>query len=121
MGCVDKKSKLECELVNHVLGWTLLRLVPRDRIQVRATMLQQNKDGEIEAQTRRDEIANDVQVGENITVRSNDVDDPFWIMLVTKCIHVIEECFETMPLKKEMKSFVDIGTIGYKKGVGPTP
>jgi hypothetical protein len=28
----------------------------------RATMLQQNDDGEIEVQTKRDEIANDVQV-----------------------------------------------------------
>jgi hypothetical protein len=62
-----------------------------------------------------------VQVGENIVVWSNDVDDPFWIMLVTKCIHVIEECFGTTPLKKEMRSFANIGMIGYKKGVGPTP
>ncbi len=62
MGCVDKNSKLECELVSHVLGWMLSRLVPKDQIQVRATMLQQNDDGEIEVQTKRDEIANDVQV-----------------------------------------------------------
>jgi hypothetical protein len=31
-------------------------------------MIQQNEDGKIEVQTRRDEIANDVQVGENIVV-----------------------------------------------------
>jgi len=60
-----------------------------------------------------------VQVGENIVVRSNDVDDPFWIVLVANVY--IEECFGTMPLKNEMRSFVDIGMIGYKKGVGPTP
>jgi len=34
---------------------------------------------------------------------------------------VIEECFGTTPLKKEMRSLANIGTIGYKKGVGPTP
>jgi len=34
---------------------------------------------------------------------------------------VIEECFGTTPLKKEMRSFANIGMIGYKKGVGPTP
>jgi hypothetical protein len=27
----------------------------------------------------------------------------------------------TTLLKKEMKSFVEIGMIGYNKGVGPTP
>jgi hypothetical protein len=42
--------------------------VPKDQIQVRVAMLQQNEDGEIEVQTRREEIANDVQVGENIAI-----------------------------------------------------
>ncbi len=54
MGCVDKNSRLECKLVNHVSGWTLSRLVLRDQIQVRATMLQQNEDGKIEVQIRRE-------------------------------------------------------------------
>jgi hypothetical protein len=31
-----------------------------------------------------------MQVGENI-VLSNDPTNPFWILLVTKCVHVIEE------------------------------
>jgi len=28
-------------------------------------------------------IADDVQVGENISIPSDDFDDPFWVMLVT--------------------------------------
>lgn len=50
MGCVDKNSRLEYKLVNHMLGWMLSRLVPIDQIQVRVLMLQQNEDGEIEVQ-----------------------------------------------------------------------
>ncbi len=32
-----------------------------------------------------------MQVGENISIPSDDFDDPFWIMLITKCVHVLQE------------------------------
>ncbi len=72
-------------------NWTLARLEPNDRLQVKVVMLQQPKDEEIKFGIGGEWIIDDVQVGKNITFPSDDSDDPFWIMLVTKCVHVLQE------------------------------
>jgi hypothetical protein len=66
-------------------------LEPNDYLQIRDAMLQQTEDEEIEFGTRGKWIANNVQVRENIAIPLDDFNDPFWIMLVTKCVHVLQE------------------------------
>jgi hypothetical protein len=62
-------------------------------LHIKGAILHQNQDEEIEFGIGGEyHIGNDVQVGENIAIPSNDYDDPFWIMLVTKCVHVLAEC-----------------------------
>jgi hypothetical protein len=52
-------------------------------------MLQQTEDEKLGLNTRGEWMVDDVQMGENITIPSNDYDDPFWIMSVTICVHVL--------------------------------
>lgn len=63
-----------------------------------------------------------MQVGENIAIPSNDYDDPFWIMLVTKCVHVLAECLTNgWDNQYKTRGIVICGyyhMIGYNKGVG---
>jgi len=54
-------------------------------------MLQQTKNEDIEFGIRGEWIVDDVQMGDNIVVPSNDSNDPFWIMLFTKCVHVLQK------------------------------
>ncbi len=62
-------------------------------------------------------------MGKNIAIPSNDSDDPFWIMLVTKCVHVLAECLTNgCDNQYEIGGVVICGyyhMIGYNKGVGP--
>jgi hypothetical protein len=53
-------------------------------------MLQQTEYEDIEFGIRGKWIIDDVQVGKNITVLSNDFEDPFWIMPITICGHVFQ-------------------------------
>ncbi len=62
-------------------------------MQVKDGMLQQIEDKEIELGTNGEQIVNDVHVGKNIAVPLDDLDDPIWVMLVIKCVHVTEEKF----------------------------
>ncbi len=59
-------------------------------MQIRDAMLQQIANKDIEFGIGGEWIVDDVQVGENI-IPLNDPNDPFWILLVTKCVYVIEE------------------------------
>lgn len=93
MSCADKNSDNECERATLVPSWRLSKLVPNDLLHVRGAILHQNQDEKIEFDTGGEyQIADDVQVGENIAIPSNDFDDSFWIMLVAKCVHVLAEC-----------------------------
>jgi hypothetical protein len=89
VNCVDNNSNIKCELVIHVPNWTLARLELNDRLQIRYAMLQQTEDEKIGLNTRGVRMVDDVQMGENITIPSNDYDDPFWVMPVTICVHVL--------------------------------
>lgn len=64
-----------------------------------------------------------MQVFKNITIPSNDSIDPFWIMSITICVHVLQasllDGWKTS-MKHDMLSFVDIGMKGFNKGVGFT-
>ncbi len=104
-------------------GWMLSKLVPTDQIQVRVLMLQQNEDGEIEVQ----------QGGRRLLMckweRTLQFDQMMlmihfgscWLPNVYMWLNSVLQMDGTTLLKKEMKSFVEIGMIGYNKGVGPTP
>jgi len=87
----DRNSDTKYELATHVPNWTLARLEPNDWLQVRDAMLQQTKDEDIEFGTRGKWITDDLQVWKNVSIPLDDSDDPFWIMLVTKCVHVFQE------------------------------
>lgn len=62
-----------------------------NQVQVMDAIQQQNEDEEIEFGLGGEWIVDDVQVGENTTVLLDDPNDPFWILLVIKCIDVIED------------------------------
>jgi hypothetical protein len=52
-----------------------------------------DSDEEIEAGTGGEDMAEHVQPGENVACISDDLDDPFWLMLVDKPYTVVSESF----------------------------
>ena len=89
--CFEYDSTFACHQKAHVGPWTLRRLKPQCSSQVR---LLYDSDEEVEAGSGREWIAEDVSIGNNVAVRANSVDDEtFWIMLVDKGIHEVQNEF----------------------------
>ena len=69
----------------------LVRLQPSNAREVRNAMHDSEED--IEARTEGQAMAEDVQAIENVACISDDIDDPFWLMLVDKPSTVVIESF----------------------------
>jgi hypothetical protein len=48
---------------------------------------------ELYAETDVEQICEDVQVGKNVAVPTDLTNEPFWILLCNKAIHVVQESF----------------------------
>jgi hypothetical protein len=88
---VDENLELECDNKEHVPNWTLTRLKPKNNSEMKQMMY--DLDEEIKARTGGEWIANNLALGDKITVPS-DTADPFWVMFVDKGPHFIESNFE---------------------------
>jgi hypothetical protein len=52
-----------------------------------------DSDEEIEGGTSREDMAEDVQAGDNVACILDNLDDPFWLMLVDKPCTIVLESF----------------------------
>jgi hypothetical protein len=91
MACVDYSPKFICVHKDHVPEWTLMKLKPKNPLQVREMMY--DSDEEIEVGTRGEWIVNNLHLGDNIVVLT-PIDEPFWLMLVDKGAHIVLKSFE---------------------------
>ena len=82
---------LVCNRVAHVDDFKLVRLQPSNAREVRNAMHDSNEG--IKAGTGGQAMAEDVQAGENVACISNNIEDPFWLMLVNKPYTVVVESF----------------------------
>jgi hypothetical protein len=89
VACCQRSSALVCDRAAHVDDFKLVRLQPSNLREVRDAMY--DSDEEIEAGTGGQAMAEDVQARENVACISDNLDNPFWLMLVDKpCIVVVE-------------------------------
>jgi hypothetical protein len=89
VACCQRSSSLLRDCTAHVDDFKLVRLQPSNPREIWDSMY--DSDKEIEVGTGKEDMAEDVQAGENMACISDDLDDPFWLMLVDKpCIVVVE-------------------------------
>ena len=70
--------------------FTLHRLKPKAPCQTRRLY---DEDEEVEAGTGGELIADTLSVGDNVVVRAPGEDEPYWLMLVVKPTHTVQEPF----------------------------
>jgi hypothetical protein len=62
--------------------------------QLEARQILQNPDAKVEYGSGGEEMADDVVMGDNITMLcQNSIDESFWIMLVDTHVHMVKEHF----------------------------
>lgn len=89
--CSEYNTDFGCHQKSHVGQWSLRRLKPQSSSQVR---LLYDSDEEVQAGSGGESIAEAVSIGNNVAVRAHSVDDEsFWIMLVDKGVHEVENSF----------------------------
>ncbi len=91
MACVDCSPKFVCVHKYHVPEWTLMKLRPKNPLQVKEMMY--DSDEKIEAGIGGEWIANNLHLSDNVLVPT-PTNKPFWLMLVDKGVHTILESFE---------------------------
>ena len=70
--------------------FTLHRLKPKAPSQTRRLY---DEDEEVEAGSGGELIADALSVGDNVVVRAPGEDEPYWLMLVVKPTHTMQESF----------------------------
>ena len=79
-----------CFQSNHVPDFSLYRLNPRAPSQTRRLY---DAEEEVEAGTGGEWIADGLSVGDNVAVRAPLEEEPFWLMIVDKPTHTVEDVF----------------------------
>ena len=88
--CLGYSSKLGCHQLDHVQDFTLYRLKLKAPSQARRLY---DEDEEVKAGTGGELIADALSVGDNVAVRAPGQDEPYWLMLVVKPTHTVQESF----------------------------
>jgi hypothetical protein len=88
LACTARTPNFDCEQAEHVPPWHLYRLEP---LNTRDAMY--DSEEEFDAQTDIERICEDVQVGKNVAVPTNLPDEPFWLLICDKAVHVVQESF----------------------------
>jgi hypothetical protein len=79
-----------CFQSDHIPDFTLYRLNPRVPSQTRRLY---NAEEEVEAGIGGEWIAHRLSVGDNVAVRAPLEEEPFWLMIVAKPTHTVEDAF----------------------------
>jgi hypothetical protein len=88
---LDSNTALQYWQRDHIPVWRLVRIKSKQPSRIRALY---DEDEEVEAGSGREWMADSLLVGDNIVVRAcNDENDKFWIMLVCKGAHRVEDAF----------------------------
>lgn len=89
--CSQRGGGQVCDRAAHVDDYKLVRLQPSNAREVRNAM--HDTDEDIEAGRGGEAMAEDVQAAENVACISDDIEDPFWLMLVDKPCTVVVDAF----------------------------
>jgi hypothetical protein len=82
--------KTHCVNKTHVCEWILTHLRPKNYCEVWEIMYGPNE--EIEASIRGEWIVDNLHPNDNVVIPIT-IDEPFWIMLVEKSVHVVDNSF----------------------------
>jgi hypothetical protein len=88
--CLSYDTQHTCHQIDHVQEFTLYRLNPKTPSQARRLY---NADEEVEAGSGREWITDGLCVGDNVVVRAPLDDEPYWLIIVVKATHVVQEAF----------------------------
>jgi hypothetical protein len=91
LACTSRTPAFECEQRDHVPPWRLYRLQPQNTREVKDMMYDSDED--VRAQGGLDNLCEDVHVGENVAIPTDLRNEPFWILLCDKAVHVVQESF----------------------------
>ncbi len=84
--------KEQCDSKCHVTPWSFWTLKPSNSLEVCKNTYDHTK--EIDYGNGGESIANVVLVGDNIVIKADkSTNEDFWLMLVDKCVYVVEEDF----------------------------
>ena len=79
-----------CHQINHVENFTVYRLTPKQLLQACELY---DMDEELEVGLDGETLADGLSVGDNVAIWAPFQDEPFWLMLVVKDVHAVEEAF----------------------------
>jgi len=87
---MGRDFETHCVNKDHVPKWILIYLRPKNILEVRDIMYDPNED--IEAGIGGEWIVDNLHPGDNVAIPTT-IDEPFWLMLMEKGVHVVDESF----------------------------
>jgi len=87
---MGRDLEIQCVNKNHVPEWILMCLRPKNTLEVRDIMYDPNE--EIEVGTGGEWITDNLHPGDNVAILTT-TNEPFWLMLVEKGVHVVDKYF----------------------------